>query len=168
MTAAAAVFYMFAALAIVSAVMVVTRSNAVHAALYLVLTFFCVAGIYVVMAAEFLAAVQVLVYAGGVTVLYLFVIMLVPLQGRSTRPPPRHVAGSLMLAVFLAALLVSFFWDVRAAPAAASPISAAVPVGNIETMGTELFVRYLLPFEVASILLLVAMIGAVVLARKKV
>src|SRR5512147_47776 len=89
--------------------MVVTRRSAVHAALYLVLTFFGVAGIYIVLSAEFLAAVQVLVYAGGVMVLYLFVIMLVPLDARQLRPPVRHVAGSLLLAGLLAAALISYF-----------------------------------------------------------
>ena len=74
MTASAIVFYVLASLCVVSAVMVVTRKSAIHAALFLVLAFFCVAGIYVILSAEFLAAVQVLVYAGGVMVLFLFVV----------------------------------------------------------------------------------------------
>lgn len=168
MAASAIAFYLLASLAVVSAVMVVTRRNAVHAALFLVLTFFCVAGIYVVLSAEFLAAVQVLVYAGGVMVLYLFVIMLVPLQAAPSRPPVRHVAGALLLAALLATSLVTYFWN---APPAGGSFAMSAPGGgggNIEAVGMELYRRYLLPFEIASVTLLVAMIGAVVLARKKV
>jgi NADH-quinone oxidoreductase subunit J len=166
--ASAIVFYTLASMAVVSAVMVVTRRSAVHAALFLVLTFFCVAGIYIVLSAEFLAAVQVLVYAGGVMVLYLFVIMLVPLQARPLKPPVRHVAGSLLLAGLLAASLISYFWN--ATPSATAREMGYPPAGggNIEAVGMELYRRYLLPFEIASVTLLVAMIGAVVLARKKV
>ena len=168
MTGSAIAFYLLASLAVVSAVMVVTRRNAVHAALFLVLAFFCVAGVYVVLSAEFLAAVQVLVYAGGVMVLYLFVIMLVPLQGAPSRPPVRHVTGALLLAGLLAASLVTYFWNAPPAGGSFAMSGLAPAGGNIEAVGMELYRRYLLPFEIASVTLLVAMIGAVVLARKKV
>ena len=169
MTASAMVFYLFASVAVVSAAMVVTRRNAVHAALFLVLTFFCVAGIYVLQSAEFLAAVQVLVYAGGIMVLYLFVIMLVPMQSAILPPPARHVAGSLLAALLLGGALIGFFWGSGlAAQPPADPAGLSNAGGNIETVGMELYTRYLLPFEIASVLLLVAMIGAVVMARKKV
>ncbi len=167
MTGSAFIFYLLSAVAVISAVMVVTRRNAVHSALFLVLTFFCVAGIYVVLAAEFLAAVQVLVYAGGIVVLYLFVIMLVPQHAPLKAPPMRHMVGALMLAGLLAGALITFFWDapeVAPVPAAA----ATTPAGNIETVGMELYQRYLLPFEVASLLLLVAMIAPVILARRRI
>jgi NADH-quinone oxidoreductase subunit J len=162
------VFYVLASLAVVSAVMVITRRSAVHAALFLVLTFFCVAGIYVILSAEFLAAVQVLVYAGGIMVLFLFVIMLVPLEARQLRPPVRHVAGSLLLAGLLAASLISFFAAAKGPETGDGIQPLASGGGNIETVGLLLYQRYMLPFEIASVLLLVAMIGAVVLARKKV
>ena len=162
------VFYVLASLALVSAVMVITRRSAVHAALFLVLTFFCVAGIYVILSAEFLAAVQVLVYAGGIMVLFLFVIMLVPLEARQLRPPVRHVAGSLLLAGLLAASLISFFAAAKGPEEGGGIQPLASGGGNIETVGLLLYQRYMLPFEIASVLLLVAMIGAVVLARKKV
>ena len=167
MAPGAIVFYLLASLCLVSAVMVITRRSPIHAALFLVLAFFCVAGIYILLSAEFLAAVQVLVYAGGIMVLFLFVIMLVPLDLKQLRPPARHVAGSLLLAVLLSGLLVSRFWKTGdvAAPGGLSPLPGGG--GNIETVGMELYQRYLLPFEIASVLLLVAMIGAVVLARKK-
>src|SRR5262245_53549155 len=111
--------------------MVVTRRSAVHAALFLVLTFFCVAGIYVVLAAEFLAAVQVLVYAGGIMVLYLFVIMLVPQHAGQRTIPVKHIVGALALAGLLAGGLITFFWSTPLAPPAAAGISAnpaAAPV----------------------------------------
>lgn len=168
MTPPAAMFYVLASVCIVSAIMVITRRNAVHAALFLVLTFFGVAGIYVIMSAEFLAAVQVLVYAGGILVLYLFVIMLVPLDERRTRPPVRHVAGALLLAVLLAASLVTYFWGAAEPVSSGGTMLSATGGGNVEAVGMELYRRYLLPFEIASVLLLVAMVGAVVLARKKV
>src|SRR4026208_1688237 len=96
---AAIVFYILASVCAVSAVMVVTRRNPVHAALFLVLAFFCVAGIYVIMSAEFLAAGQGVGYAGGIMVLFLFVIMLVPLEGsRLSAPPGRHLGWSLLSA----------------------------------------------------------------------
>jgi len=163
----AIVFYMLASMCVVSALMVVTRRNPIHAALFLVLAFFCVAGIYVVLSAEFLAAVQVLVYAGGIMVLFLFVIMLVPLDAGPARPPARHIAGSLLLAGLVAGSLITFFWNaLETRPGeGVEPLTAGG--GNIETVGMELYQRYLLPFEIASVLLLVAMVGAVVLARKK-
>ena len=166
MAPGAVVFYLLASLCVVSAVMVITRRSPVHAALFLVLAFFCVAGIYILLSAEFLAAVQVLVYAGGIMVLFLFVIMLVPLETARTPPPVRHVAVSLLLALLLAASLVSYFWNApQITPAEGVPLASGL--GNIETVGMELYQRYILPFEVASVLLLVAMIGAVVLARKQ-
>ena len=168
MTASAIVFYVLASLCVVSAIMVVTRRSAIHAALFLVLAFFCVAGIYVILSAEFLAAVQVLVYAGGVMVLFLFVIMLVP-QQTSVRPPPvRHVAASLLLAGALAGTVITWFWNSVPAGTAVEGTLLVAGGGNIEAVGMELYQRYLLPFEIASVLLLVAMIGAVVLARKKI
>ncbi|MGH9869210.1 MAG: NADH-quinone oxidoreductase subunit J family protein [Candidatus Polarisedimenticolia bacterium] len=169
MAPAAVMFYVLASVCAVSAIMVVTRRNPVHAALFLVLAFFCVAGIYVIMMAEFLAAVQVLVYAGGITVLFLFVIMLVPLEGSRLSPPPvRHLGWSLASAALLSISLISYFWNAPSPPFLGSTKDLTAGGGNIEAMGMELYQRYLVPFEIASVLLLVAMIGAVVLAREKV
>jgi NADH-quinone oxidoreductase subunit J len=127
-----------------------------------------VAGIYVLLHAEFLAAVQVLVYAGGIMVLFLFVILLVDLPREAVEPRPRrplHVAVAAGLAALVAGTLVVF--------AVARPVRAAAPTalggdgGNLETVALTLFRHYLLPFEAVSILLLVAMVGAIVLARAK-
>jgi len=163
-------FYVLAGVCLGSAMMVITRRNPVHAALFLVLAFFCVAGIYVILSAEFLAAVQILVYAGGILVLFLFVIMLVPLEPEGSRPPvrtARNIAFSMLGVLLLAGVLFTFF---REAEPSGQPGTAALLAhgGNIEAVGMELYRRYLLPFEIASILLLVAMIGAVVLARRQV
>jgi len=159
-------FYVFASLAVLSGVMVVTRKNPVHSAMFLVFAFFCVAGIYITLSAEFLAAVQVLVYAGGIVVLFLFVIMLVPLSGGIRRLPVGRGIVALLLAGSVAVTMMGIY-----ARAAGSEMSSAIQadsaMGNIEAVGTELYTRYLLPFEVASVLLLVAMIGAVVLARRE-
>ena len=159
-------FYALAALALASSILVVTRKNPVHSAIFLVFTFFCVAGIYVTLSAEFLAAVQVLVYAGGIVVLFLFVIMLVPLSTRLRPLPVRRAVIALLLASLVAAAVLLVLGRARA-PAGAE-MSSVVPLGSIESIATELFTRYLLPFEVASVLLLVAMIGAVVLARRRI
>jgi len=163
---AAYFFYALAAMVLLSAVMVITRKNAVHAAMFLVFAFFCVAGIYVTLSAEFLAAVQVLVYAGGIVVLFLFVIMLVPLDTALSRLPLTRGVTALMLASLLATVTLVVFGRIHGtAPAAPG---AVVGLGTIESVGMELYTRYLLPFEVSSVLLLVAMIGAVVLARREV
>ena len=166
---AAIVFYILASVCAVSAVMVVTRRNPVHAALFLVLAFFCVAGIYVLMTAEFLAAVQVLVYAGGIIVLFLFVIMLVPLEGTRLSPPPaRHLGLSMAVSALLAAVLIFVFRKAPSPPFLGKAATLTAGGGNMEAIGMELYQRYFLPFEIASVLLLVAMVGAVVLARHRV
>ena len=116
---------------------------------------------------NFIAFSRSMASLGG-QVFAVFVIMLVPLQGAPLRPPVRHVAGALVLAGLLAASLVTYFWN---APPAGGSFALSVPAaggGNIEAVGMELYRRYLLPFEIASVTLLVAMIGAVVLARKEI
>jgi NADH-quinone oxidoreductase subunit J len=159
------VFYLFAALAVGGAIMMVTRKNAVHSAVYLVLTFVAIAAIYVQLGADFLFAVQVLVYAGGIMVLFLFVIMLVNLEeGRRFSGGRIHLLVSAGLAVALFGVLARVF--LREAPA---PPAAPLPTeqGNLELMGLLLYRSYLIPFEVVSLLLLVAMIGAIVLGRPR-
>jgi NADH-quinone oxidoreductase subunit J len=163
-------FYTLAALILTLGVLVVSTRNTVHAVLFLVANFLCVAVLYVLLSAEFLAVIQVLVYAGGIVVLYLFVVMLVNLKrGPETHIDPRRrdrlglLLGGAVLAEFVAILLYGF------APltTAVAPGEAVPGVGNVEQVGWSLYVDYLVPFEVASILLLVAMIGAIVLAKKE-
>ncbi len=162
------IFLALGLVALASSVMMVTRRNPVHAALYLIVTFFAVAAIYVLLHAEFLGAVQLLVYAGGIMVLFLFVILLVERPGTGAPPRPRrvHVAASALMNALVAGLLAWYF--LAGAPARASDAAAlAKNGGNLETVAVVMFRHYLFPFEAVSILLLVAMVGAIVLARPK-
>ena len=168
--AQAIAFYTIAAFILGFAVLVVTTKDTVHSVLFLVLDFLFVAALYVMLGAQFLAVIQVLVYAGGIVVLYLFVVMLVNLK----RPPEAHqdphrrsklgLALAAAVLVELAVIVASGY--ARAAgptvPAAALPVT-----GNTEQVGWLLYTSYLIPFEIASMLLLVAMIGAIVLAKRE-
>jgi NADH-quinone oxidoreductase subunit J len=162
-------FYTLAAFILGFAVLVVTAKNTVHSVLFLVLDFLGVAALYVLLSAEFVAVIQVLVYAGGIVVLYLFVVMLVNLQ----RPPEVYrdpnrrakLGWALSIAVLVELVAISTYAYVRPSPATPA---AVIPVsGNSEEVGWMLYTSYLIPFEVASILLLVAMIGAIVLAKRE-
>ncbi len=165
------VFYTLAALIIGFGVLVVTTRNTVHCVLFLVANFLCVAMVYVLLAAEFLAIIQILVYAGGIVVLYLFVVMLVNLQRSPDAAPGRRRqsgAGFALAAVMLAEIsAILVFSAARPASAAASAAPAASGMGNTQVIGMMLYSDYLVPFEVASMLLLVAMVGAIILARKE-
>jgi NADH-quinone oxidoreductase subunit J len=162
-------FYIISAFILVFAVLVISTKDTVHSVLFLVADFLFVAAIYVLLGAQFLAAIQILVYAGGIVVLYLFVVMLVNLK----RPPEAHedpsrrtkLGFALSVAVLVELAIVTFYGYVRPSPALAAQ---TLPVtGNTEEVGWLLYTSYLIPFEVASMLLLVAMIGAIVLAKRE-
>jgi NADH-quinone oxidoreductase subunit J len=160
-------FYVLAFVAVVSALLVITRRNPVHSAIYLIVTLLAVALIYLQLQAEFLAAVQIILYVGGIMVLFLFVIMLVRLDVTTRQRPFNRqwlVAGlaSMVLLVELAAV-VYLGRDTAALPAA----SADALQPNTELIGRTLFQSYMLPFEIASLLLLVAMVGAVLMAKRR-
>src|SRR5206468_1500508 len=151
-------FYTFGTIAIVSAILVITRHNVVHSAAFLGATLFAVAGIFLTLHAEFLAGVQVIVYVGGILVLFVFVIMLIALRRAEAE---RQFNRQWMVAVVTSGILiVEFAWVIYKGkntfllPAVAAP-SALPAVGNSELVGTALYTTYLLPFEIASILLLV-------------
>ncbi len=162
-------FYTLAACILGFGVLVVTARSTVHSIMFLVADFLFIAGLYVLMGAQFLAAIQVVVYAGGIVVLYLFVVMLVNLK----RPPEAHQdrrrRGRLGLVVALVVLaeLAAIAAYKYVSPTAALP--PAVPMGpdNVAQVGMTLYTTYLVPFELASILLLVAMVGAIILARRE-
>jgi len=172
--AQAIAFYFLAACILGFAILVISTKDTVHSVLFLVLDFLFVAALYVLMHAEFLAVIQVLVYAGGIVVLYLFVVMLVNLK----RPPEAHQdphrlarTGILLSAGVLIelAFIAMYGSEAGAAPvsaAATSPFCASM-TGNTEQVGCLLYTSYLIPFEIASMLLLVAMIGAIVLAKRE-
>jgi NADH-quinone oxidoreductase subunit J len=169
MTGQAIAFYTLAAGILGFAVLVVTTKDTVHSVLFLVLDFLFVAALYVLLGAPFLAAIQVLVYAGGIVVLYLFVVMLVNLK----RPPEAHhdPRRRTRLGFGLAAAVLIELGAI-AAYASAYPAAPITPDtlqmgGNTEQVGWLLYTSYLIPFEIASMLLLVAMIGAIVLAKRE-
>lgn len=168
--AEAIAFYTFAAFILGFAVLVITTRNTVHSILFLVANFLFVAGLYAMLGAEFLAVIQILVYAGGIVVLYLFVVMLVNLK----RPPETHEdarrlskLGLVMAGAVLAELVAIAFYSYGRTPAAPLGRTATGFMGNTERVGLALYTEYLIPFEVASMLLLVAMIGAIVLAKRE-
>ena len=170
--AEAIAFYFISACILGFAVLVISTRDTVHSVLFLVLDFLFVAALYVLLGAQFLAAIQILVYAGGIVVLYLFVVMLVNLK----RPPEAHSdphrktnwGFALSIAVLVELAAVAAYSYARPAPALAAAAQAPVPLsGNTEQVGWLLYTSYLIPFEIASMLLLVAMIGAIVLAKRQ-
>jgi NADH-quinone oxidoreductase subunit J len=166
----AVAFYAFSALILVLGVLVVTARSAVHSVLFLVGNFLVVAMLYVLLHAEFLAVIQVLVYAGGIVVLYLFVVMLVNLKRapEATEDPRRRERLGILLAGAVLAEFVAIALYTFASPLPATAAApAATGVGNVERVGWLLYVDYLIPFEVASVMLLVAMVGAIILAKRE-
>ena len=160
----AVLFILFGAIAVCGAVMVVTRKHPMASALYLILTLFAVAALFVLRQAHFLAAIQVIVYAGAVVVLFVFVIMLINVpEGRLPveRATTTRVLGVLAAGVFIleSAVLARRF---------SMPNIPAAEVGTVETVGRALFTDYLLAFEITSVLLLAAVIGAIALAKRKI
>jgi NADH:ubiquinone oxidoreductase subunit 6 (subunit J) len=156
-------FYLISFVLILSALMVVTLRNIFHSALFLILTLFSVAGIYILLHAEFLAAVQVLIYVGAVAVLMIFAIMLTSqLASKRIVQSNEQVTVALLICFgFLGAAFLSIpstVWRMA---------DVSLPAKNIFTLGKLLMTDYVLPFEVVSIVLLAALIGAVVLARRE-
>ena len=161
-------FLILSVLALGSAILVITRRNAVHSVMWLIVTLFSVGGIYLMLHAEFLFAVQIILYVGGIMVLFLFVIMLVNLDVAAKQAQfSRQWLLGLATVVVLTAELIYGLYRGRAAFALAPNAAAPVTGGNTEAVGLALYQSYMLPVEIASILLLVAMVGAVVMAKKK-
>jgi NADH-quinone oxidoreductase subunit J len=165
-------FWIFGAIAMGSALLCITRKNPIASALWLVVTLFCIAALFVLLDAQFLAVLQVLVYAGAIMVLFLFVIMLLNLG----RPGPSDIKGPLGIgvAVLLGAALL-FLLQPMTRTTLRSAITlppGSVPAlqqqqGIVGSVANPLFGAYLIPFEIASVLLLAAIVGAVVLAKRK-
>ncbi|MGH2568312.1 MAG: NADH-quinone oxidoreductase subunit J family protein [Bacteroidota bacterium] len=148
--------------------MVITRRNPVFAALYLILNLFCLAGIYLTLHAQFIAVIQVLVYAGAIMVLFLFVIMLLNLgdeQRLTEKISARKIfAAGLSFGLLMEVIYIIGFVDLTMPQ---GDFARGVDIGTVEYIGKELFTTFLFPFEVTSILLLAAIVGAVVLAKKR-
>jgi NADH-quinone oxidoreductase subunit J len=159
-------FYLFATVTITSAVLVIFARNPVHSVLWLILAFFNAAGLMLLVGAEFIAMLLVIVYVGAVAVLFLFVVMMLDIDFTQLRSGfNRNLPFGLLIALVLLAEIVIATSAYNAGPALAGA-PAAQPVQNIEALGAELYSRYLLPFELAGFILLVAMIGAIVLTHR--
>ena len=171
MAVTAAFFYLFAAVAIASAVMVIASRNPVHSVLFLILTFFNASGLFILLGAEFLAMILVVVYVGAVAVLFLFVVMMLDIdfaelrEGMLTYAPFGMVIG-LILFTELALVLGVWAFSPEAAGALAAPAPAASVTTNTEALGQLLYTRYIYYFQAAGLVLLVAMIGAIVLTLR--
>ncbi len=166
------IFYFFAGIAVAGAVLTVTRRNAVHSAIFLITSLLATAGIFLQLRAEFLFIVQIILYVGGIMVLFVFVIMLVNLDVALHQVQfARQKWVALVIALALAAQVGLMLWSSGKMPGQGLPVLTAAPANrlppNAEEVAKSLFSSYLLPFEIASILLLVAMIGAVVMAKKR-
>lgn len=162
-------FYAFALLTLGGGVLTITRRNAVHSAIALIVSLAGVAGLFLLQHAEFLFAVQIILYVGGVMLLYLFVIMLVNLD-EAARQPQFNKQWWLALACVLAVGLELFYFIRKGASAfrLAEPSPQTSTLGNTEQLADVLFSQYLLPFELASVLLLVAIVGSVLMGKKEV
>jgi NADH-quinone oxidoreductase subunit J len=172
MTFATLAFYLFAITAVVSGWLVVLARNAVHSVLWLILAFFAAGGLFVLLGAEFLAMIMLIVYVGAVAVLFLFVVMMLDVDFASLRG---SVAGylpfGLLLGVVLLVLLGFAFGTWQADEAALAARAAVAPdpaeIENTFALGVLVYTRYILLFQVAGLILLVAMIGAIVLTLRR-
>jgi NADH-quinone oxidoreductase subunit J len=169
-TVESVLFYLFGSVAIGSALGMILQRNPVMSALLLIANFFCIAALYLLLQQQFLAVIQVVVYTGAIMVLVVFVIMLLNLgdeQRLMEKVSFRQSAALALVAGFLVELVyILMFKGATATHVARHPQAEAL--GTVEAIGSALFSKFLLPFEVTSLLLLVAIVGAVVLAKRKV
>lgn len=158
-------FWILSVMALFSALMVITSKNPVHSVIWLILVFFAISGHYLLMNAQFLAIVNIIVYAGAIMVLFLYVLMLMDLK-KETEPPKNRwlklagaVAGGSLLLVLVAALRKTDIQTIAE--------TRTGDIGLIENLGKILFSEYVVPFEISSILFLSAMVGAVMIGKKE-
>ena len=160
-------FYYMAVASIASALLAVTRKNPVHSMLWVLALFLHVAGIFLILNAEFLAAVQIIVYAGAILIFYVFVVMLLDLPDEEARP---RFGNHWPLAAVAGLCFASLAWFGRAGAGAArvdTRPAGSDPQGKLSAIGTSLFGPFVLPFEITSLILLVAIIGTVVITRRR-
>ncbi len=162
-------FAIISLMAIVSAILVITCKNPINSALALIMTFFCLATYYVMLDAPFMAAVQVMVYAGAIMVLIVFTIMLLNIRVNATQKHSHKIAlGSIIGLFTLINTVVLLFKSQPSSPVGPYTGEMIKSLGHSELLGRDMFTTFLLPFEITSILLLVAIVGSVVLAKKKI
>ena len=158
------IFIVLALVSVVAGVGVIAQRSAIRSALFLLVNFCALAGLYILLNAQYVAVVQLIVYAGAIVVLFLFIIMLLGIEGATDSIDPRRyqwIAG-LLLGILLLAGMV---WALL--PDGAGPPHALARTDNVKEIGAALLTTYAIPFEMASIVLLVAIIGALVLAKKR-
>jgi NADH-quinone oxidoreductase subunit J len=172
-------FFLFSVIALGSAIMMILHRNPIYSAIFLIVSFFGLAGFYVLLNAPFVASVHLIVYAGAIMVLFLFVIMLLNLKrdpARERGKIPRRTFAALVVLILLAEIGVLIGGSIFTASTAANqPVvglvngasDATTLVGSTTGIGKQLFTTYLLPFEIASVLLLVGIVGAVILTKRK-
>ena len=167
MTSESFFFYLLSVVALVSAILMITRRSPVVSVLYLILNFFSLAGLYLTLNAQFIAVIQIIVYAGAIMVLFLFVVMLLRLgdeaQLTETLNYRKLIAIGLAIALFLE---IAYIIGFRGGEGHLTQAPNSVSIGTVESIGREMFTRYLFPFEVTSMILLAAIVGAVVLAKR--
>jgi NADH-quinone oxidoreductase subunit J len=164
---ALAAFVGIAVIAVVSALGLIVKRNPIHGALFLVVNLGSIAALYLMMGAEFLAAAQVIVYAGAIMVLFVFAIMVLIPGKEETGPDPRRRWRLTALPVGLALLVELVAAVIGRRSSLVSAPAPAAPVGGVEAIGRVLFTDYLFPFELTSVLLLAAMVGVLLLARRR-
>ena len=158
-------FYFLSFLAILAAVMVVVSRNPIHSVLYLIITFFCIAGHYVLLNAQFLAVVHVIVYAGAIMVLFLYVIMLLNLNKESE--PHKSTLLKITATVCGGLLMIILIGSLKGTEQMMEQHVATGDISLVKNLGKVMFRDFLIPFEVTSLLLLAAMVGAVMLGKSE-
>jgi len=158
------IFYYLAAASIASAALAVTRHKPIHSLLWVLSLFLHVAGIFLLMGAEFLAAVQVIVYAGAILIFYLFFMMLLDLPREAAAP---RFSAHWPLSVLAGAVFATLIWRAQDLPWLPPPGAPNPTSGNLSSVGRELFTDLAVPFEIVSLVLLAAIVGAVVMAKRK-
>ncbi len=169
MTAQIIFFTFFATVAVISSVLVITRKSPIISALFLVLNFAALAGMYLLLYAQFIAVVQIIVYAGAIMVLFLFVIMLLRPENekRFFEDNPKMKAAALGVGILVLFQLTYAIWLTFMRNPIIRDRQSSAAIGTVEAIGKELYTNYLLPFEATGFLLLAAAIGALILAKKK-
>lgn len=160
------VFYVFAALAVAGAIVVITHSNPVYSAVSLVLTLFSTAVLFVLLHADFVAAIQVLVYAGAIMILFLFTVMFLNIRPEAFKFDSKHM-GFKVSVFFVLLLFVGYFASVGFNMGIKRVYTESVDFGTAKGVGTLLFTEYLLPFELTSVLIVAAIIGVVAIAKRR-
>jgi NADH-quinone oxidoreductase subunit J len=167
MTFQSIIFYILAVGGIASAALMITRRNPIISAIYLIVNFFCLAGIYLTLHAQFIAVIQILVYAGAIMVLFVFVIMLLNLGDerklKDSFSWKKVLAGGMGFGLLMELIYIL----ISQTGTQSVEMPHAAEIGTVEAIGQVLFTRFLFPFEVTSLLLTAAIVGAIVLAKKK-